>query len=565
MRTFTEHYKRKSTLLDGEWLFLADRDNVGEKKKWYKKLPATDRATVPSVWNTRLDMLDYEGACWYSRDFYFEGGTARIVFEASMTDTAVWLDGEKLGTHYGGFTAFSFIVANLSEGNHTLTVRVDNSFDMQSIPQKQVDWYHYGGIIRSVYVERLSGISVLSARFEYKLLSGRRAAEAKIVMDVYNAQDEKMSDTVRALVAGASVSLDVELDAREFKTVETKAFTLKGFKLWSQDNPVLYNLTVFTDSDDLIDRVGLREVSFDKKGILINGKRVEILGVNRHEEYTECGFAVPPQLMRRDIDIIENMNCNSIRGSHYPNSKYFVDMLDERGITFWSEIPIWGGGFSLETLVDPVVIERGLQMHREMVAQYYNHPSIIIWGMHNEIKSDEPESVTMSRVYYEYLKQNGGNRIVSYATCHPLTDICLEYCDVICINKYTGWYGGEISEWQSFLDDFGKRRRELGFENKPVIMSEFGGAAVWGHRSFDDIRWSEEYQARLIGHCLESFHNDPMVVGMYIWQYCDIRTCYEMGLGRARSYNNKGLVNEHRNPKASYFVAKDLFASFKKK
>ena len=185
--------------------------------------------------------------------------------------------------------------------------------------------------------------------------------------------------------------------------------------------------------------------------------------------------------------------------------------------------------------------------------------------MHNEILADTEAGREMSRIYYNYLKEAGGNRIVTYATDRAMTDISLEYCDVICINKYTGWYSGNIEEWQDFLDGFRKRRRELGLENKPVIMSEFGGAAVWGHRSFDTVRWSEEYQAKLIGHCLQTFHDDPMVVGTYIWQFSDIRTCRDMGLGRARCYNNKGLVNEHRNPKASYFVAKELYGKFKDK
>ena len=266
--------------------------------------------------------------------------------------------------------------------------------------------------------------------------------------------------------------------------------------------------------------------------------------------------------MRRDIDIIADMGANTVRGSHYPNHPVFVDMLDERGIMFWSEIPVWGGGFSEECLADPTVLARGEAMHAEMVKYYYNHPSIVIWGMHNEIKSDTEAGKEMSRRYYSLLKSTGGNRLVTFATNHALTDISLEYCDLISINQYNGWYQGPMETWSDFLDKFRARRDALGLSHKPVIMSEFGAASVWGHHSFDDVRWSEEYHARLIRHCLELFHADPMVVGSYIWQFADIRTCLEMGLNRARCYNNKGLVNEHRNPKAAYFTARELYRKF---
>ena len=118
------------------------------------------------------------------------------------------------------------------------------------------------------------------------------------------------------------------------------------------------------------------------------------------------------------------MGCNAIRGSHYPNSKEFVDYLDMHGILFWSEIPIWGGGFSEEALADPIAIERGLDMHREMLKHYYNHPCIIMWGMHNEILTNTKPGLDISNCYYNYLKKNGENRLVVYATNIPMDDIC---------------------------------------------------------------------------------------------------------------------------------------------
>ncbi len=116
----------------------------------------------------------------------------------------------------------------------------------------------------------------------------------------------------------------------------------------------------------------------------------------------------------------------------------------------------------------------------------------------------------------------------------------------------------------TFVDKFRKRRAELGMEHKPVIMSEFGAAAVYGHNSFETTRWSEQYQSSLIAHCLNLFHNDPMIIGTYIWHFADMITSLEAGLTRARGYNNKGLLNEYRKPKTAYFTAKELYRKFSK-
>lgn len=560
-RMFLTHNKRAVTSLDGAWRFLTDPENIGERDGWYRGLKNSDSAIVPSVWNTKLGLLDYEGACWYERDFYTTGGTLRFAFGAVMTKADVWLDGEKITSHYGGFCEFYAIVADVSEGLHRLTVRADNSFDSQSIPMTFVDWYHYGGITRSVSVENLKGLTVLSNRMEYELSADMQTAKARFLLELYS--DSDITDKVSVTLLGQEISLDATLANGECREVYTDYITLSGFELWSPENPALYEMRATTATDDNIDRVGFRLVSVEGGKIKLNGKEIELLGVNRHEEHPDFGFAFPESAMRRDIDIALDMGCNTLRGSHYPNSQTFVDMLDEIGVTFWSEIPIWGCGFSPASLQDPVVLERGAEMHREMTKYYYNHPSIIIWGMHNEIPSNTPESIGMASSYYKLLKELGGNRIVTFATNHAADDLCLEYCDVICLNQYEGWYGGSINTWDTFIDDFRKRRDALGYGHKPVIVSEFGAASVYGHRSFDTTRWSEDYQADLIGHCLELFHKDPMVVGMYIWQFTDMRTSLEAGLTRARGFNNKGVLNEHRNPKAAFFRTKELYHKFR--
>lgn len=561
-RLFDEHIKRKVTFLDGIWKFNVDKEDVGEEEKWYKSLPQYTEVNVPSVWNKDLGLFEYEGAAWYEKTFYNTGGTIKLVFEAVMTECKVWLDGEYIGYHYGGFCQFDFILRDIKEGYHTLTLKVDNRFDENSIPQKGVDWYHYGGITRSVSVENLTGISTVYQKFDYTLSDDLKEADIIFTAELYNADNTDLTENFSINLGNDCIyTCPVTLKAGETQTIVTDSIKISDVAIWDNKTPNLYDVAFITDSDDLFDRIGFRKIETRGNKIYLNNKPFEFRGVNRHEDHPDWGMAFPVGLMKRDLDIIEDLGCNTIRGSHYPNSRIFVDMLDSRGILFWSEIPIWGGGFSEEALGSETVVNRGLDMHKEMVKYYYNHPCIVFWGMHNEIKCETENALNMTKVYYKFLKENGGNRLVMYATHKPEIDICLEYTDVIGINKYYGWYSGNKNDWQPFLDSFKERLESLNLSDKPIIMSEFGFAAIYGHHTFDNVRWTEEYQAELLSHCLTVFHESPMICGYYIWQFTDMRS--NMALTRVKYNNNKGLLNEYRNPKLSYRAVKEKYLTFK--
>ena len=564
-RLFSEHRMRQVTELSGAWSFIADPTDEGDDKGYRYGFDGGQAVIVPSVWNTELGMLTYEGKCYYMKRFYTKGGTLRFEFESVMTTSCIFLDGAKIGEHYGAFSQFELIVNGVGEGEHTLVVCADNRQNFQSIPQKKVDWFNYGGIARDVYVDRLLGISVLSNRIKYKLSQDLKSATVQAELELYNAEGERKSSSVRVKVGNSEIYKgEICLDAYEKKTVLTPAVTLEGITLWDMKKPYLYTVTAETDTDDLIDKIGFRLIEVKDMKICLNGVAVEFYGVNRHEEHPDWGFAFPPKLMKKDIDLVLDLGCNTIRGSHYPQSRILMDMLDERGILFWSEIPIWGGGFPDTVLTDPVVVERGLEMHREMTRYYYNHPSIVIWGMHNEIYTPYPCVEAITKKYAEHLRADGGNRLITHAAAFPFDNDSFEYDDIICINMYKGWYAGGFEEWDRFVSEFDDHRKKIGQDKKPVIMSEFGAGALYGfHSPFDRARWSEEYQSDLLKYCLELFHKTDYIVGYYIWQFCNIRVCDEMNIDRVRSFNNKGILDEYRNPKDAYFTIKELNKKFK--
>ena len=571
-RLFEQHKIRKTIDLNGPWKFKLDPDNVGmDKEAWMlKDLTDAETVIVPSCWNNELRLLNYEGAAWYQKkfeisedynksDFLFEFGSV-------MTKADVWIDGEWVCDHYGAFTAFRFFRC-LDSGEHTLTVRADNSFDKYSFPQRYTDWFNYGGIARDVSVSPLGGLSILDNHIIYTLSDDLKSVKIHAELELYNCFNYEGSFDLSVTV-GENVIYSGSVYADNCHmpfTFSTPEVVIDSIELWDVSSPKLYTVVAKTECDDLIDKVGFRKIETQNNDIILNGRPIELLGVNRHEDHPEWGFAFPAKLMKRDIDLILEMNCNTIRGSHYPNSKIFLDMLDEKGILFWSEIPMWGCGFSWELLADPVIIDRGLTMHKEMTKQYYNHPSIIIWGMHNEIDTTKETSLVITKPFYEHLREHGGNRLITHASSHPLYDLCMDYDDIICANVYYGWYKGDFDTWDKFVVNYKNRLIEKNWLGKPVIMSEYGAAALAGfHSHFDTVRWSEEYQRDLLEYTIELFHKTDYMRGTYIWQFCNIRTSPEMDINRARYFNNKGIIDEYRNPKAAFFKVKELYGKYSK-
>jgi len=568
-RLFNEHRTRDVIELSGVWSFKLDAENKGVDGNWQNGLSDAETTIVPSCWNNELRLLNYEGAVWYEKSFDTNGGTLMLEFESVMTQADVWVDGVKVGEHYGAFTPFQLIVEDLCVGEHRVTVRVDSTIDAMSFPQRYTDWFNYGGIARDVYAHQLKGICILNNRIIYTLSKDMEDADVRADMELYNACNEDVTDKITvALGDNVIYEGNITLKARERREFKTPDVRINGVELWSCESPKLYTVTASTSTDDIVERIGFRFVEVKNNDILINGKAVELRGVNRHDEHPDWGFAFPPKLMKKDIDLMVEMGCNTVRGSHYPNSRLFVDMLDERGILFWSEIPMWGCGFSEKALQNEELMERGFAMHKEMVKFYYNHPSIFIWGMHNEIATYSPYTYPTSEKWSKFLRENGGNRLITHASCHPLADNDMDFDDIICINIYHGWYryggyDGKLSDWDKMVEQFRQRRIDKGWENKPVVMSEFGAAALAGyHTPFDTVRWSEEYQADLLEYCLKLFHNTEYMRGTYIWQFCNIRTSPSMDINRVRYFNNKGLLDEYRNPKAAFYKVRDIYRSF---
>ena len=555
-RIFKEHYIRKTELLNGDWKFAIDREDIGESQQWFVDFPSENRfVNVPSCWNLELDLADYFGVAWYNKEFFCEDCYLQIEFGAVSGLAMVYLDGEKLGEHYGGFTAFKF-AKQVSSGMHTLTVRVDASSNkLNTIPLQEVDWYHYGGIIRSVEISKFTSPYITRHRISYQLDDALLNAELKAVVELYNPTDNDTTVPVKIEIGKYSCDSEVLVAAKSSAVFENN-LTINSVKLWNIGNSQLYNLKISTDTDDIIDRIGFRKIHAHDKQIYLNNKPIFFKGVNRHEEHPDWGFAVPANITKRDIEIIKNLNCNIVRGAHYPQSKTLLDYLDREGIMFWSEIPMWG--YPPQALADPLTIERGLTMHKEMVEQYFHHPSIVIWGLHNEIFTESNEAYEITKTFSHYVRSQDNSRLITYATYRFDKDICLEFTDFVSLNYYMGWYTGTLDEWDDFIKSIRGKMIEKGVGDKPVVMSEFGCGALFGFDDFSHNKWTMQYQSDFVEKVIKLSMQEDGFCGTFVWQFADLTS--DININRARGFNNKGLLSEHRRPKTSYFTVKKLYS-----
>ena len=560
LRLLKESLTRRIFDLDGMWHYCADPEG---NSNWKDGLPECKKAiTIPGCFNNEPGMLNYEGDVWMQTEFLTERPNIRLVFGAVNNDCDVYLDGKHLGHHWGPFTEFSYTLQDLAPGSHMLVLRVNNLHNEQdTIPLSNVDWFHYGGIIHSVEVHEFEAAAIEAMKLEYSLHGTTAKLTAKLSLMAFE-----------QVVAPIRLCLDGKVLAEETVTLSGKGevslcATLDNVKLWSPEDPNLYTFSAEFAGDTLQDRTGFRTIEIKDRQFLLNGKPIYFQGVNRHEEHPEWGFAVPLKLAKRDIDIIQGMGCNFLRGSHYPNAKTTLDYMDETGMLFWEEIPMWQ--FKEEHLSNPIVLDRGCYLHTQMVTRDYNHPCIVVWGLFNEVSSESAPAPNAAKQFRAAIEAVDTSRLITYASHRPFNDLCYDFADFISINYYAGWYYGPLTKWPEVLQQITDYADSTGNGHKPIVMSEFGAGGIAGDIELEeDVFWSENYQSNYLEYTLQLFKDHPRIHGALIWQFCDIRAGAQSCasgirriLSRPRSFNNKGILNEFRRPKLAYHTVKKIFTS----
>ena len=545
-RLFREHEVRQVTDLDGLWDLIP---NGAEQKI---------ATIVPGVWETLPDYAAFRGEADYIRQLDLQQDGSYLLRFGGISHTAdVYLDEMHKGHHYNAFTGFDVLLEHVCSGKHTLRVHVDNRFTEQSALHVPNDYETYGGITRPVEIHALGAafIERMSVRTE-KTADGWCAAA-----DVFVRALEDVKHACLCLfVDGCEAKCDVMLEKGK-----TERFHLgivsEQFIPWNPGAPRLYALkAVLTGEngviDDLVERIGFREVSVSGEAILVNGCRVQIRGFNRHEDYGAFGCAVPLQGMMQDLQLMKSMGANAVRTCHYPNDPRFLDLCDELGLMVWEENH--ARAVPANVFHSPLFMQQCRQCNEEMVHQHGNHPSIIIWGLLNECESETEAGRAVYAEQIAQLRELDSSRPISFASCRFLTDICLDLVDIVSFNIYPQWYHMEPVE--TYTDRLVEWMEENGAKDKPILITEVGAGAIAGfHDPFGRAMWSEERQADILRMQLSVLQNRARLSGTFVWQFADVPVDSSWAYNRPKQQNNKGVVDRFRNPKLAFATVKEIY------
>ncbi len=531
----------ESTSLCGEWSFRVDPENQGTQQRWYQADEARSgwrAVSVPHTWQVEAAFADYRGIAWYRRSFdappEWGARTVRIEFEAVFHSATVWVNGQPAGEHARkGYTSFTLDITGLVRLGqpNTVAVRVDGGFNDQMLPRNQSsDWAHDGGIYRPVqllitpraFVERVdiealpelgSGNGLLSIH-AYLRNTGSGVWRGRAA---YRVIDEATGLTVLTSVDQMSVTME----AGASLTQEIAA-TLRQAQWWHFDHPHLYRLLFSisngAESHQLSTTFGVRKFEARGSALYLNGERVRLMGVERMAgSNPEFGMAEPGEWITHDHDELKRLNCHFTR-VHWPQDRRVLDCCDRHGILMQSEIPAWGYDTFAGMSTDPgrAIVENGLAQLREMIARDRNHPSVVIWGLANEIGGQNPPAYQFVKHMLAEAKRLDPNRLCAYASnslgANPERDVA-GLMDVIEANEYYGtWAPGTPETVARHLDSL-----HAAFPDKPVIISEYGYCActddrpegdqhrIEGLRSHDAVFRSREFVAGAIFFCLNDY------------------------------------------------------------
>ncbi len=528
---------RKITILTDGWRFGKSRDKV------------TEKITIPHTWNA-VDGQDggndyYRGTCWYARELSAEETAGERLFlevnGAAMT-AEVYLNGDKLARHEGGYSTFRVeLTEKLSEKN-LLEISVNNEDNTSVYPQK-ADFTFYGGLYRSIKL-----ISVTSEHFEL-LKDGTPGIKVTPVVDL-----ERKRAIVTVETWHNASSVDITVDG-ETKTVEHCAeFVIENVHLWDGvEDPYLYTATAELPSGDTVStRFGCRVFACDpQKGFFLNGRSYPLRGVSRHQDLKGKGNALSYEDHAADMAIIRELGANTLRLAHYQHSQEFYDLCDENGIVVWAEIPYI-------TMHMPNGRQNTLDQMRELITQCYNHPCIAVWGLSNEITAASAVNEDLlenHRLLNELCHSMDPTRPTTMANVFMLeTDSpILEIPDINSYNLYFGWYLGDLEQTDEFFDEYHEK-----YPDRVIGFSEYGADANPAYHSSHPGKgdYTEEYQALYHEHMLRMIEERPYLWATHVWNLFDF-AADGRDEGGKHGENQKGLVTFDRS------LRKDAFYLYK--
>ena len=531
---------RKTTLWNDNWTFIKEKTETP--------------VTLPHTWNAQ-DGQDggndyFRGTCLYYKEFARPelGRDEELWVEfrgAAMTAT-VTLNGQRLAVHEGGYSTFRVELTPYLQTENRLEVAVDNGPNRRVYPQK-ADFTFYGGIYRDVYL-----ITVPQEHFEL----GYYGTPAIQVTPVLSDDLKTAAVTVKTWHNAGSVAITVNGETQTVK--DSAVFTVCAPHLWNgRQDPYLYTAVAkLPGGDEVHTDFGIRKIVFDsQKGFILNNTPLRLCGAARHQDRQGLGSALTRKEHEEDIALLLEMGANSVRLAHYQHDQYFYDLCDKAGLIVWAEIP-----YITEHM--PEARENTLSQMRELVIQCYNHPSIVCWGLSNEITATTGVTEDMTenhRLLNDLCHRLDPTRYTTMAHAFMLdsSDPFVFLPDIRSYNLYYGWYVGDWEQNDAWFDDFHAKHPDT-----VIGLSEYGADANPQYQAAHPEKgdWTEGYQALYHEHMLKMWSERPYIWAMHCWNGFDFGADGRDEGGKP-GQNQKGLVTFDRKTKKDAFYLYKAYLS----
>ena len=626
---------RRRASLNGDWNIIVDEHKMGASGFFrnYAGVPRSQtgmelieysfddrrQITVPGDWNTQdLHLFRYRGVVWYQRNVTLDkkpGERYFLHFDGINYKADVYVNGTKLATHKGGYTAFNVEATNaLEDGDNFVVVRVDGYLDDTTIPTLRTsDFFKYSGITRDVNLVTVVDTFIRQYHVYLDDLD-QRYVKAWVQLDGPNRAYQDVALTIPE--AGVERKSKTNSDG-----IVEFAFRA-NLELWAPEQPKLYDVKVSTSSASISDRIGFRSIEVAGAKILLNGEPVFLRGISMHDEsYLKSGVAFDESDARAQLGLIKELNGNFVRLAHYPHNEHTVRMADKLGLMVWSEIPI----VSLIDWDNPETLAIAKQQISDNVQRDLNRASVVMWSVANETKPQSPERLAFlaelakearaidhsrrpiaaalvgdvtqefeevtKRLVVEMLNDPEIDDVETSTQLKAMADQLIgddiddvlngtieivlrdqlgSIVDIIGYNEYFGWYPSAFLSRKLPVDEGTTRRtmfrimKDIRFVNvfgKPIVISEFGAGAKKGYDSphGDSSIWTEAYQDQVYKHQINMLDRNEMVQGMSPWILKDFRSAIRQLNGIQENYNRKGVVSERGEKKRAFFTLRDFY------
>lgn len=572
--------------LSGIWDFQTDPEGIGVRDSWYNGLAAARPIAVPGSWNEQYeDLYNYLGLAWYVRRVYvpsaWQGQRIFIRVGSANYQGTVYLNGERVGSHEGGHLPFAFEISNLvrwGEAN-TLAISVENELQptrvpsgnmatglgpIASHPRTTFDFFPFAGIHRPVVLYSVPQIALddLTVTTEIAGTTGTVQVSARLNTPA------TLPGTLSLIGGGAALVADLVFE----QGVAQASISVPEARFWSDVDPFLYELTISAGDDRYTLPVGIRTIAVAGGNILLNGKPVQLNGFGRHEDFFASGKGLNLPLLIKDYHLMRWTGANSYRTSHYPYSEEEMQLADREGFLIIDEIP----AVSLQFDTDENIAERQrvcLQQIDELIARDKNHPSVVMWCVANEPMPrnfgmqalsgagvpdpSEAQGKAMLDVLLARARELDPTRLVTLVTVMGGPRSWMEQCDVICMNRYWGWYvlGGQLDKARAALEqELDQTWAQFG---RPIMVTEFGADTMAGMHGLPNVMWTEEYQADYVRFHLEVAAARDYIAGMQVWNFADFAAV--QSIMRVGGLNMKGVFTRSRTPKMAAHVLREFW------